>query len=278
MKKTERRIVAASKVEARAADDGGLILEGYAALFDSPSEPLPFIETIARGAFTKTLSENPDVRFLALNHDGMPLARTKAGTLTLTEDEIGLHFQAHLPDTNEARELHTAIDRGDITEMSFTFRAMRQKWSSDRAYRTIIEASLVDGDVSPVVYAAYTSTSVEARALAAKVTETLDALNAVAPSTKEGRSADVAALQSAFDSARTGLAQLLALEAVQLGEGMDKSWSISCLVESIEALLMWRSVQEWMGEEPIAAITDSTEMMSESSSISLRLAKARAFA
>ena len=276
MKKTERRIVAASKVEARAAADGGLILEGYAALFDSPSEPLPFIETIARGAFTKTLSENPDVRFLALNHDGMPLARTKSGTLTLSEDEIGLHFEAHLPDTNEARELHTAIDRGDITEMSFTFRAMRQKWSSDRAYRTIIEASLVDGDVSPVVYAAYTSTSVEARALATKITETLEALNAVAPSAKEGRSADVAALQTAFDSARTGLAQLLALEAGQLADGMDKSWAISCLVESIEALLMWRSVQEWMSDEVISPIVDSTE--SESSSISLRLARARAFA
>lgn len=277
MKKSERRIVAASKVEARAASDGGLILEGYAALFDSPSEPLPFIETIQRGAFTKTLSENPDVRFLALNHDGMPLARTKAGTLTLTEDEIGLHFEAHLPDTNEARELHTAIDRGDITEMSFTFRAMRQKWSSDRAYRTIIEASLADGDVSPVVYAAYTATSVEARALATKVAETLDALNAIAPTSKEGRSADIAALQSAFDSARAGLAQLLALEAGELANGVDKSWAISCLVESIEALLMWRSVQEWTDGDVIAPITDPTEMMSESSSLSLRLAKARAF-
>lgn len=277
MKKTERRIVAASKVEARSTADGGLILEGYAALFDSPSEPLPFIETIARGAFTKTLSENPDVRFLALNHDGMPLARTKAGTLTLTEDEIGLHFEAHLPDTNEARELHTAIERGDITEMSFTFRAMRQKWSSDRAYRTIIEASLADGDVSPVVYAAYTSTSVEARALAMKVTETLDALNAIG-SSKEGRSADVAALQSAFDSARSGLAQLLALEAGELANGVDKSWAISCLVESIEALLMWRSVQEWTDGDVIAPIVDTTEIVaSESSSISLRLARARAF-
>lgn len=271
MKKTERRKVAASKVEARTAADGGLILEGYAALFDSPSEPLPFIETIARGAFTKTLSENPDVRFLALNHDGMPLARTKAGTLTLTEDEIGLHFQAHLPDTNEARELHTAIDRGDITEMSFTFRAMRQKWSSDRAYRTIIEASLADGDVSPVVYAAYTSTSVEARALASKITETLDALNALTPSPEEGRSADVPALQSAFDSARTGLAQLLALEAGELANGIDKSWAISCIVESVEALLMWRSVQEWTDGDVIAPIAN------ESSSISLRLARARAF-
>lgn len=277
MKKTERRIVAASKVEARAAADGGLILEGYAALFDSPSEPLPFIETIQRGAFTKTLSENPDVRFLALNHDGMPLARTKAGTLILTEDEIGLHFEAHLPDTNEARELHTAIDRGDITEMSFTFRAMRQKWSPDRAYRTIIEASLVDGDVSPVVYAAYTATSVEARALAAKVAETLDALAAAASSSKEGRSADVAALQTAFDSARTGLAQLLALEAGELANGVDKSWAISCLVEAIEALLMWRSVQEWTDGDVIAPIVDTTEAMSESSSLSLRLAKARAF-
>lgn len=277
MKKTERRTLVARDVETR-SDNGALQLTGYAALFNIPSQPLPFIETILPGAFRKTLSESPDVRFMPLDHDGLPLARTKNGTLTLSEDEVGLRFTAQLPDTPEARALWTAVDRKDVDQMSFTFRAIRQKWSPDRSARSLTEVSISNCDISPVVFPAYLPTSVEARALMTKAQETLETLNGIAPH-KEGRSESIAALQSAFDMARTGLAQLLALEAGELAAGVDESWSLDYLMDSINSLVAWFNNEDWECDQ-VMTLADSTEadIPVEASSISLRLAQARAFA
>jgi HK97 family phage prohead protease len=162
MKKTERRTFTVRDIEARQAEDGTMRMAGYAAVFNEASLPLPFIEKIAPGAFSKTLQETPDVRLLA-NHEGLPMARTKNGTMRLYEDETGLYFEAELADTQEARDLYTLVSRGDVDQMSFAFRVIRQNWSKDRTERTLTEVSLADGDVSIVTYPAYTATSVEAR-------------------------------------------------------------------------------------------------------------------
>jgi HK97 family phage prohead protease len=162
MKKIERRTFTIKNVEARQAEDGTMRLSGYAAVFNDDSVPLPFIERIAPGAFRKTLTETPDVRLL-INHEGLPLARTKNGTLRLKEDEIGLYMDADLPDTQAARDLYTLVERGDVDQMSFAFRVIRQKWNEGRTERTLTELSLADGDVSVVTYPAYPTTTVEAR-------------------------------------------------------------------------------------------------------------------
>ena len=162
MKKTERRTFTVRNIETREAEDGTMRMAGYAAVFNEASLPLPFIERIAPGAFSKTLQETPDVRLLA-NHEGLPMARTKNGTMRLYEDETGLYFEAELADTQEARDLYTLVSRGDVDQMSFAFRVIRQNWSKDRTERTLTEVSLADGDVSIVTYPAYTATSVEAR-------------------------------------------------------------------------------------------------------------------
>jgi HK97 family phage prohead protease len=162
MKKTERRTFTVRNIEARQADDGTMRMAGYAAVFNEASLPLPFIEKIAPGAFTKTLQETPDVRLLT-NHEGLPMARTKNGTMRLYEDETGLYFEAELANTQEARDLYTLVERGDVDQMSFAFRVIRQNWSKDRTERTLTEVSLADGDVSIVTYPAYPATSVEAR-------------------------------------------------------------------------------------------------------------------
>ena len=162
MKKTERRTFTVRNIEARQAEDGTMRMAGYAAVFNEASLPLPFIEKIAPGAFTKTLQETPDVRLLA-NHEGLPMARTKNGTMRLYEDETGLYFEAELANTQEARDLYTLVERGDVDQMSFAFRVIRQNWSKDRTERTLTEVSLADGDVSIVTYPAYPATSVEAR-------------------------------------------------------------------------------------------------------------------
>lgn len=161
-KKIERRTFTIKNVEARQAEDGTMRLSGYAAVFNEDSVPLPFLERIAPGAFRKTLTETPDVRLL-INHEGLPLARTKNGTLRLTEDETGLYMDADLPDTQAARDLYTLVERGDVDQMSFAFRVIRQKWNEDRSRRVLTELSLSDGDVSVVTYPAYPTTTVEAR-------------------------------------------------------------------------------------------------------------------
>jgi HK97 family phage prohead protease len=179
VKKIERRTFTVQDVEARQTEDGTMRLRGYAAVFNDASVPLPFKETIAPGAFRKTLSETPDVRLL-INHEGLPLARTKNGTLTLTEDERGLFMDAEIADTTEGRDLYKLVERGDVDQMSFAFRVIRQKWSEDRSTRTLTEVSLADGDVSVVTYPAYPTTTVEAR----------EALRTAIEAIKEGRALD----------------------------------------------------------------------------------------
>lgn len=198
MKKIERRTFTVSDVETRTADDGTLRLSGYGAVFNESSVPLPFKETIAPGAFRKTLSETPDVRLL-VNHEGLPLARTKNGTLTLSEDAKGLHFEAVLADTQEARDIHALVTRGDVDQMSFAFRVIRQSWSEDRSMRTLTEVSLADGDVSVVTYPAYPTTTVEARQAIIDALEEARTLEAT----------DLLALKEAIDSARSAIDTLI---------------------------------------------------------------------
>jgi HK97 family phage prohead protease len=196
MKKVERRTFTVKNIEAREVEDGKMRLSGYAAVFNSASVPLPFKEVIAPGAFRKTLSETPDVRLL-VNHEGLPLARTKNGTLTLSEDEIGLRFDAEIADTQEGRDIYTLVERGDVDQMSFAFRVIRQKWNNDRTERMLTEVSLADGDVSVVTYPAYTATTVEAREHIKKALEAI----------KEGREVtgeSLIVLQSIFEDMSEG--------------------------------------------------------------------------
>jgi len=158
---TETRRIAFSNMEVRASEDGTKLI-GYAAVFDSPSEPLPFTEFVRRGAFTKTLNDGADVRLL-IDHEGVPLARTKSGTLVLTEDDRGLLVESDLDPMNpDAARLISALRRGDISQMSFAFRTVKDNWSDDRQTRELREVQLFD--VSVVTFPAYESTVAELRA------------------------------------------------------------------------------------------------------------------
>ncbi|MFM2078529.1 MAG: phage-related head maturation protease, partial [Actinomycetota bacterium] len=88
-----------------------------------------------------------------INHDGLPLARTRSGTLVLSQTEQGLMSEAPLDLRNpRVQELQSAMDRGDVDEMSFAFRVTRQEWNADYTERVIREFDLgVQGsDVSVV--------------------------------------------------------------------------------------------------------------------------------
>jgi HK97 family phage prohead protease len=249
MKKIERRTFTVRDVEARQADDGTMRLRGYAAVFNDDSVPLPFIERIAPGAFRKTLTETPDVRLL-INHEGLPLARTKNGTLILTEDDRGLYMDATIADTSEGRDLYTLVERGDVDQMSFAFRVIRQKWNEDRTTRTLTEVSLADGDVSVVTYPAYPTTTVEAR----------EALRTAIEAIKEGRALDgesMIVVQAVLD---------------KISDSYDSLEEGKNMLEVVLGLKTLEPVVEV--EEPEIELEPVDPMATAGRSISLRLAQA----
>ena len=131
---------------------------GYAAKFNSLSEEMwGFREQIAPGAFTEALKKS-DVRAL-FNHDpNYVLGRQSAGTVSLTEDDVGLHYEIDPPDTQWARDIVSSIERGDIAESSFAFSMAGgvEEWddTATPAIRTIRSVGNLY-DVSPVTYPAY---------------------------------------------------------------------------------------------------------------------------
>ncbi|MEV4001003.1 HK97 family phage prohead protease [Actinomadura sp. NPDC049753] len=156
------------EVRQASAAGGPATVEGYASVTDEVFEMWDMFgaygEVVRSGAFTKTLSENPQVQLL-LNHGGLSMAYTRAGSLRLAEDSTGLHMSADVnPIRSDVRDMLTALEDGAVDEMSFAFRVTRQQWSPDYDQRDIIEVDLHRGDVSVVNFGANPATSVALRA------------------------------------------------------------------------------------------------------------------
>lgn len=156
-------------LQLRAAPDGkgpGMVV-GYAAVFKRFSEDLgKFREQIEPGAFAGVMGD--DVRALA-NHDpNLLLGRTRAGTLRMAEDGIGLRVEIDLPDTQLGRDIATSIRRGDMDGMSFSFvvNPGDDEWdfASDPPIRTVRRFARLY-DIGPVTYPAYPDTSAAMRSL-----------------------------------------------------------------------------------------------------------------
>ncbi|WP_197745403.1 HK97 family phage prohead protease [Mycolicibacterium moriokaense] len=164
-----------SRIEQR-SDSETLTLTGYASTFDDyqmyggPSAG-GWIERVDRHAFDETLRENPDLHLL-VNHEGLPLARTRSGTLVLSVDDHGLKVVATLDRSDpDVQRLEPKMRRGDLTEMSFAFRVKAQTWSAAPGFddpeslRLIQQVDLHKGDVSVVNFGANSSTSATIRSL-----------------------------------------------------------------------------------------------------------------
>jgi uncharacterized protein len=153
--KQEQRIHA-TDFEIRETADG-MSFTGYAAVFNSDSEPLPFIERIAPGAFKRSLQSRNEVKLL-WNHDaGEPLASVRGGTLKLTEDEIGLRVEATLANTTRGRDVAELIRSKTIDSMSFGFSVIKDSWSSNGEVRTLEAVRLFETSV--VSWPAYNATA-----------------------------------------------------------------------------------------------------------------------
>lgn len=151
-----------------AASDSGT-LAGYAAVFDSPSHPLPssrgdFIETIAKGAFARSLRESRVWAYYG--HDSSwPLARTP-DSLRLAEDSRGLRFAMSIPDTTYGRDVRELLDRGVLDgSMSFGFRTKADSWERRDGvlHRTLLDVDLVE--ISVVQEPAYAAPSASLRGM-----------------------------------------------------------------------------------------------------------------
>lgn len=146
-------------VDVEALDTRGRTLHGFACVYGAESGDLGgFRERIAPGAFAGVL--DADVRCL-LNHDpSSVLARSKSGTLRLSDEQRGLRFEADLPDSPLGENVREAVRRGDIDGASFRFVVGEESWQGDtRTVKTVSELQ----DVTVATYGAYPAASVELR-------------------------------------------------------------------------------------------------------------------
>lgn len=128
-----------------------------------------YVEIIEPGALAE--ADISDV-LLTVNHNlsDIPLARSKGGqpgeTMQLTVDNYNCRITAQLDVENnpQARALHSAVSRGDITGMSFMFHVKEDSWEreNDVLIRHIQKIDKIV-DVSAVTIPAYPSTSISAR-------------------------------------------------------------------------------------------------------------------
>ena len=165
----ERRSIGISDLEVRIEQGKPTRIVGYAAKFGVRSEPIygSFREVIAKGAFGKNLP-GADIRFLVGHDTSQILGRTKSGTLSVREDEIGLRFDLTLPETTLAKDTVEQINRRDLDAMSFGFKKIEDAWGEDEAgfaLRTLKEVKVFE--ISLTAFPAYDSTEVAVRDLAA---------------------------------------------------------------------------------------------------------------
>lgn len=158
------------EMRAEQTESGVGIVTGRPIVYDTKTDIGWFDEIIARGALDKT--DLRDVRFL-VNHDlsRIPLARSRNNnansTMQMTVDDRGMAIRVNLDIENntDARNLYSAIDRGDISGMSFMFRVDGEEWQdldSDHPTRIITQIANVV-EVSAVTFPAYEDTEISVR-------------------------------------------------------------------------------------------------------------------
>ena len=171
--KREYRRIDASVMETRAAEDGSMIVEGYATTFDQPYElfrdkDMTVNEQVDRHAFDET--DMSDV-IMQYDHEGRVFARIANGTLELAADDHGLHIRANLGGTEIGRQLFEEIEGGYTNKMSFGFTVTGEERKTTKdadGHITVLRTITKIGklfDVSAVSLPANDATEISARTI-----------------------------------------------------------------------------------------------------------------
>lgn len=164
----ERRYIHDSEV--RAVGDSGRTIRGYAARFGSVYDMGWYTEELHRDALKN--ADMSDVRGL-FNHDSnLILGRTKAGTVRVGVDSIGIWYEIDLPGTTAGNDVLENIRVGNVDQSSWGFMLRRTKDSNGdqwerrngRDHRILMDVETLF-DVSPVTFPANPDTSVAKRSL-----------------------------------------------------------------------------------------------------------------
>lgn len=163
--------------------EGKKTLTGRAIVFGQKTNIGPFDEIIEREAITpEVLRDVP----LLLNHDqtGIPLARSRNNnansSMQLMLNDEGLDFRTTLDTANNmnAKALSSAVDRGDISGMSFMMIRVKDRWENARSehpIRHVIGIGRI-GEISAVTHPAYAQTSIENRGISGSLESALESL------------------------------------------------------------------------------------------------------
>ena len=171
----EYRNIDVDQMEIREAEDGKMIVEGYATTFDKPYRlmskgKITVFEQMDRNAFAETDTSDTILQY---NHDGPVFARISNGTLAVMPDEYGLKVTADLSGTERGRQLFEEIRGGYITKMSIGFNIPQNGdkniRSKDADGNTIITRTIMRVkklfDVSAVSQPANDTTEISARSI-----------------------------------------------------------------------------------------------------------------
>ena len=160
------------EVRAEQDEKHGNILTGRPIVYDQKTDLGWYDEIIEQGALADT--DLRDVRFL-VNHntDMIPLARSRNNNanstmqMSIDEDGMAIRVDLDIENNSEAKNLYSAVERGDIDGMSFMFTVDGDKWDdieSEHPTRTITNIGKFM-EVSAVTFPAYEQTSISARGL-----------------------------------------------------------------------------------------------------------------
>lgn len=142
----------------------GRRLEGHAALFGVRARIGTVDEEIRAGAFTGSLRSGRDVLALVDHDPRRLLARTRSGTLRLSEDSRGLAFDLDVPDTGDGRDVLALAERSDLGGMSFGFTVAPGGETRQGGVRQLQSVTLHEISVVKAL-PAYEGTSVQARSV-----------------------------------------------------------------------------------------------------------------
>lgn len=187
------REIRAFDFEVRAEEnERGHELTGTPIVFDQRTNLGWYDEIIDRHALDET--DLKDVRFL-VNHntDMIPLARSRNNnensTMQMLVGEEGMDIRVDLDTENnaESKSLYSAVERGDISGMSFMFIVDKDSWEdidTDHPTRTVLSIRQVF-EVSAVTFPAYSQTSIQARGLSDALDSAKESLESVRAAKRE---------------------------------------------------------------------------------------------